>query len=68
MSRLLKIVYRLGVGAIWVSALFMAFGVFMAREGSNDIVTFSFLLFIGIIGLVVQYLWRWILTERQKDI
>ena len=66
MDRLLKIIYRLGVAAIWVSALFLAFGVFIARQGSNDIVTFGFLLFIGIVGLVMQYLWNWILTERRK--
>lgn len=66
MDRLLKIIYRLGVAAIWVSALFMAFGVFVVRQGSNDAVTFGFLLFIGIVGLVVQYLWRRILTERRK--
>ena len=67
MDRLLKIIYRLGVAAIWVSALFMAFGVFVVRQGSNDIVTFGFLLFIGIVGLVVQHLWHWILTERRKE-
>ena len=66
MKRGIKIVYRIGVVAIWVSALFMAFSVFVARNGENDVITFGFLAFIGLVGLGVHYLWRWVLLQNNK--
>ena len=64
MKRGIKIIYRFGVFAIWVSASFMAFAVFIARGGKNDVITFGFLVLIGVIGLGVQFLWRWVLTQN----
>ena len=67
MDRLLGIIYRVGVCFIWASALVMSFGVFVAREGRNDVITFGFLLIIGVIGLILQYTWRWIVIGKKKD-
>ena len=64
MKRGKKIIYRFGVIAIWVSALFMAVAVFIGRNGENDVITFGFLVLIGVIGLGVQFLWRWVLTQN----
>jgi len=67
MDRLLGIIYRVGVCFIWASALVMSFGVFVAREGRNDVITFGFLLIIGVMGLMVQYTWRWIVMRKKNN-
>lgn len=67
MDRFLRITYRVGLCFIWTSALVMAFGIFVVREGSNDVTTFGFLLIIGVMGLMVQYTWRWIVMRKKNN-
>ena len=67
MGRFARITYRVGLCFIWTSALVMAFGIFVVRGGRNDVTTFGFLLIIGVMGLTVQYTWRWIVMRKKNN-
>lgn len=71
MDRLLQIIYRLGLAAIWLVALFWVLfgGMVFFRNGSNgNYDNFGLIMSIGalVVAVVAHLLWRWILGQKKK--
>ena len=70
MDRLLQIIYRLGIVAIWVVALFWVvfsgFNVFQGLDGRYDKSALIFIVGAPILAVVAHLLWRWVLGQKRR--
>ena len=70
MDRLLQIIYRLGIVAIWVVALFWVvfsgIGFFQGLNGQYDKSALIFIVCAPILAVVAHLLWRWVLVQKRK--
>ena len=69
MDGLLQIIYRLGIVAIWVVALFWVvfsgIGFFQGLNGQYDKSALIFIVGAPILAVVAHLLWRWVLAQKQ---
>ena len=69
MDKLLQIIYRLGIVAIWVTALFWVvfggIGFFQGLNGQYDKSALIFMVGAPLLAVVAHLLWRWVLAQKQ---
>ena len=70
MDRRLQIIYRVGLSAIWLVALFWFVfgGIIFFQEFNGNYDNTGLIMSIGalIVGVVAHLLWRWILGQKKK--